>query len=150
MDRRELILERLVTIAGTIGVRKVMRNNIRPAETDLPAVVILDADEAADPDDPGGRGPRAPRRMIMTPQVLILLAENARNVGPTLSEYRVAMVRAVAFDDALTALTTNLRGARLLKTETSLAWGRSMLGEMGLSFAIPYVLEPENLPASTI
>lgn len=143
---RELILQRLVAIAKTIdGIKNVYRNNNRPPEANLPAIVILDGDATAAETDPKNRGSRAPRRMIMTPQLLIILPEKATEVGTTLNGLHDKLIHAVAFDDALTALTTNRLGADLHSIQTSLAWGRSMLGEMGVAFAIPYYLDPAAL-----
>lgn len=142
MDRREEILQRLVVIAKVAGVKKVFRNENTPNETDLPAVIVLDADEKADEGDPEGRGPLGPRRMVMVPQLFIVLPGAAKSVGTTLNGLRALLIDAVASDATLTAMTNNHRGARLLASQTSLAWGRSMMGEMGLSFAIPYLLHP--------
>jgi hypothetical protein len=147
-DTREAILVRLEAIAGTVaGIKKVFRNETTTNETDLPAIIVLDADEKADPTDPEGRGPLAPRRMIMTPQLFIVLPEASKTVGTALNGFRKQLIDAVANDATLTALTINHRGARLVASQTSLAWGRSMMGEMGLSFAIPYLLQPEQATA---
>lgn len=146
MDTREAILQRLLAIAeGIDGIKKVYRNNMRPPESNLPAILVLDGDEAGDENDPRSRGARGPRRMIMTPQLLIVLPEKAADVGTALNGYRAKLINAVATDADLTALTTNRIGAWLHSSQTSLAWGRSMLGEMGVAFAIPYVLDPATL-----
>lgn len=148
MDTREAILQRLVAIAETFkttGIKTVYRNNMRPPEPNLPAILVLDGDEAAAEDDPNSRGSRGPRRMTMTPQLLIVLPETQKDVGTTLNAWRAKLIKAVATDDALMALTTNRVGGRLHSTQTSLAWGRSMLGEMGVAFAIPYYLDPSAL-----
>jgi hypothetical protein len=56
MDTREAILVRLEVIAGTVaGIKKVFRNETTTNETDLPAIIVLDANEKADPTDPEGR-----------------------------------------------------------------------------------------------
>ncbi|ESY72314.1 hypothetical protein X740_33405 [Mesorhizobium sp. LNHC221B00] len=146
MDTREAILARLVEIAGTIDdIKTVYRNSIRPPEPNLPAILVLDGDEAADETDPNSRGSRGPRRMTMTPQLLIVLPEKASEVGTALNACRAKLIRAIATDTELAALTTNHIGGRLHSTQTSLAWGRSMLGEMGVAFAIPYYLDPSTL-----
>lgn len=148
MDSREAILARLVVVAGTVeGIANTFRNQIALNEEDLPAISVLDGDEKADDTDPGGRGPKAPRRMIMMPQMLIYLPKNASLIGTSLNRFRALLVDAVANDDVLTAMTINNHGARLMATQTALAWGRSMLGEMGVSFAIPYVAFPGQLSA---
>lgn len=145
MDVREAILARLVEIAeGIEGVNRVVRNDYSVSDKEV-TLMVLDADEKADEDDPVGRGPLAPRRMTMTPQILIALPKAANEVGPTLNGFRALIIQAVATDTTLTALTTNGRGARLHSSQTSLAWGRSMLGEMGIAFAIPYLLRPDRL-----
>ncbi|QKC83274.1 hypothetical protein [Mesorhizobium sp. NZP2077] len=148
MDAREAILQRLVAIAQTFktdGIKTVYRNNMRPPEPNLPAILVLDGDEVAAEDDPNSRGSRGPRRMTMTPQLLIVLPETQKDVGTTLNAWRAKLIRAIATDTDLMALTTNRIGGRLHSTQTSLAWGRSMLGEMGVAFAIPYYLDPNTL-----
>ncbi|TPI13867.1 hypothetical protein [Mesorhizobium sp. B4-1-1] len=146
MDTREAILVRLVAIAeGIDGIRYVYRNNMRPSEANLPAILVLDGDEAGNENDPNNRGSRGPRRMTMTPQMLIVLPETAEDVGTVLNAYRAKLIKAVATDTGLAALTTNRIGPWLHSTQTSLAWGRSMLGEMGVAFAIPYYLDPAAL-----
>lgn len=149
MDVREAILARLVVIAeGIEGVDRVVRNDYAPNEKQT-TVMVLDADEAADEDDPVGRGPLAPRRMTMTPQMLIAMAKGSGQIGSSLNAIRAALIYAVATDAPLITLTLNGRGARLHSTQTSLAWGRSMLGEMGVAFAIPYLLKPGDLAPPT-
>jgi hypothetical protein len=149
MDTREAILQRLVAIAETFkttrGIKAVYRNNMRPPEANLPAILILDGDEMGDENDPNSRGSRGPRRMTMTPQMLIVLPEKSEDVGTVLNGHRAALIKAIATDADLMALTTNRLGGRLHSTQTSLAWGRSMLGEMGVAFAIPYYLDPATL-----
>ncbi len=145
MDTREAILARLEVIAKVAGVKKVFRNTTTTNETDLPAVIVLDADEKADPTDPEARKPTDPRRMIMTPQLFIVLPEAAKVVGTSLNGLRALLIDAVASDATLTAMTINNRGARLLASQTSLAWGRSMMGEMGISFSIPYLVFPGSI-----
>jgi hypothetical protein len=146
MDVREAILARLVEIAeGIDGITRVTRNEIDLSEVDLPAIAILDGDEMADEADAAGRGPLAPRRMSMTPQMVIMLASAQREVGSTLNGFRALLVHGVTHDDTLTGMTTNGRGARLLGTQTNLAWGRSMKGEMSVQFEIPYILRPDHL-----
>ncbi len=63
-DRREMILARLLEIAvGVDGIVAVFRNKDEISERQRPAIVILDADEAADDADPNSRPSRAPRRV---------------------------------------------------------------------------------------
>lgn len=148
MDVREAILARLVVIAERCGADRVVRNEYAPNEKQ-DTIMLLDGDEAADEDDPVGRSPLAPRRMTMTPQLLIALARGRAQVGTRLNGIRSALIYEVATDAPLIALTLNGRGARLHSTQTSLAWGRSMLGEMGVAFAIPYLLKPGDLAPPT-
>ena len=145
-DPRELILARLVVIAATVpGIRNTFRNQITLNDEEMPAISVLDGDEKADETDPADRGPKGPRRMIMLPQMLIYLPKKASLVGTSLNGFRALLIDAVADDSVLTAMTTKERGARHMTTQTALAWGRSMLGEMGVSFAIPYVAFPGQL-----
>ena len=51
MDKRELLLQRLVAIAQTVpGIRTVARNTDELSEHKRPAIAIFDADESAHAD----------------------------------------------------------------------------------------------------
>ena len=55
-DIREDILARLVAIAAEVpGVVIAGRNRVALSETARPAIIVLDADEAAEEEEPRGR-----------------------------------------------------------------------------------------------
>lgn len=147
-DRREEILTRSFVICQTkiLGIKKAFRNQVEHSESDLPAIALLDGDEKAEsPDMMDNRGPKAARSMIMTPQFMIMVSSSILDAGSLLNEFRGKLIHEMTHDDELTALTKNGIGVRLVSTQTNFAWGRSMTGEMGLSFAIPYMLQPTGL-----
>lgn len=146
MDRREDILARLLVItSGISGVTRAYRNKDEIPETSRPAIVILDGDEAANDGDPDRRPATAPRRITMTPEIYILLAGTPAEVGTDINLIRARFVHAVMTDATLIALTLDGVGIRYEGCATGLARGRSMEGEMGLSFGFTYVLRPAEL-----
>lgn len=151
-DRREEILARSFIIIQTkvTGLKKSFRNNIEHSESDLPLMVLLDGDEKAEsPDMMDNRGPKVARSMIMTPQFMIIVSQSLADVGSLLNEFRGKLIHEMTHDDELTALTKNSIGVRVITTQTNFAWGRSMTGEMGVGFAIPYMLQPTGLSYAT-
>lgn len=145
MDHREAILSRLLEIAaGTEGVVKAYRNQDDIPEKSRPAIVILDGDEAADDSDPS-RPTNAPRRVGMSPEIYILLGSSPESVGSSINLIRARFVKAVMTDATLRGLTLDGDGIRYEGCATGLARGRSMEGEMGVSFTFTYVMRPEKL-----
>lgn len=144
-ERRELILVRLLEIArGIEGIASAFRNRDEISEKQRPAIVILDADEAADDTDPTGRPSRAPRRVAMTPEIYILLGAKPENLGTAINLLRARFLRAVLTDAQLASIVGTNGDIRYEGCATALARGRSMEGEMGVSFSFAYVLRPEE------
>jgi len=147
MDKRELLLQRLVDIAsGLPGIATVTRNQDEISEHKRPAIAIFDADETADEaaerqDHPG----RAPNLVMMTPEVLILLGAAPESVGSALNEVRAKLIKAVLTDAELIALTGSNGRVRYAGCSTHLGHGRSMEASMGVQFSFAYVLRPEQL-----
>ncbi len=145
-DRRELILARLLEIAkGIEGIAAAFRNRDEISETQRPCIVILDADEAADDADPGSRPARAPRRIGMTPEIYIMLGTRPEALGTGINQLRARLIRAVLTDPDLGHLTGPSGAIRYEGCATALARGRTMEGEMGVSFTVSYVLRPDEL-----
>ena len=147
MDKRELILQRLLEVAASVpGVATAVRNQDEISEHRRPAIAVFDSDEAVDEtaerqDHPG----RAPNLVVMTPEVLILLGASPESVGSSLNALRAKLVKAVLTDAQLIALTGTNGRVRYTGCSTHLGHGRSMEGFMGVQFAFAYVLRPEQL-----
>ena len=145
-DRREMILTRLLEIAvGVEGIVAAFRNRDEISEKQRPAIVILDADEAADDADPSSRPSRAPRRVAMTPEIYILLGAKPEELGSVINALRARFVKSVLGDSQLGSIVGTNGDIRYEGCATALARGRSMEGEMGVSFSFTYVLRPEEL-----
>ena len=145
-DRRELILVRLLEIAkGIEGIAGAFRNRDEISEKQRPAIVILDADEAADDADPTTRPSRSPRRVAMTPEIYILLGAKPEELGSVINALRARFVKSVLGDSQLASIVGSNGDIRYEGCATALARGRSMEGEMGVSFSFTYVLRPEEL-----
>src|SRR6185436_2549677 len=145
-DRREAILDRLVQVAGTIvSPGSVFRNTIDIPEQKLPAVAILDGDEEADDSGFGrGRPSNAGTVMALTPHLVLKLQASPEKVGPALSEYRAAILKAILEDASLIALSKD-GDIRYHGMETDLGVGRSMTGGAAFLFEFRYYLRPAKL-----
>jgi hypothetical protein len=145
-DRREMILTRLLKIAvGVDGIVAAFRNKDEISEKQRPAIVILDADEAADDADPTTRPSRSPRRVAMTPEIYILFGAKPEELGSVINALRARFVKSVLGDSQLASIVGSNGDIRYEGCATALARGRSMEGEMGVSFSFTYVLRPEEL-----
>lgn len=145
-DRREMVLARLLEIArGIEGIAAAFRNKDEISEKQRPAIVILDADEAADDADPTSRPSRSPRRVAMTPEIYILLGAKPEELGTVINTLRARLVKTILADAQLAGIIGSNGYVRYEGCATALARGRSMEGEMGVSFSFAYVLRPEEL-----
>jgi len=154
-DRREAILQRLLAVCEATGAPYVFRNRLDLSERQRPAIVILDSDEVAEAGGAGqGRTPRAPVIVSMTPEILILLQDNADRtgsggVGAALNAIRADLLRAILSDTTLKQLTGPNGTIRYEGCATGLSRGRNMEGEMGISLAFEYPLIISELEAGT-
>ena len=145
-DLREEILARLVAIAAEVpGIAMAGRNRIGLSETARPAIVVLDADEAAEEEERASRPGHAPQLVVMTPELFVLAGKPAAEIGAELNAFRRRIVRRVLTDGPLLGLAGPNGFVRYAGCATALAAGRSMEGEMSLSFAIRYVLRPVEM-----
>jgi hypothetical protein len=145
-DLRETILARLVAIAAEVpGVATAGRNRIGLSETARPAIIVLDADEAAEEEERTGRPGHAPQLVVMTPELFVLAGRPAAEIGAELNAIRSRIVRRVLTDGPLLDLAGPNGLIRYAGCATALAAGRSMEGEMSLAFAIRYVLRPVEM-----
>lgn len=147
-DRRELILDRLKTIYGTVdGIKNSYRNRLDVPESQLPALTILDADELVEDQAPDGIGRRAglaPIVVTMTPESYIIGAAKSDKIGSDLNVFRIKLIKAVLGDETLLSLCKD-GDIRYMGFATGLAAGRSMEGEAGISFQFRYVIRPSKL-----
>jgi hypothetical protein len=149
-DNRENILERIKTLAeGLQGVKKAVRNTLDIPESQRPAIVILDADEAPDDADadsrPQGRpGVPAPVIMSMTPEIYLLAGGGGDAVGTSLNSLRIQLIKALYFDQTLLSFCKD-GDIRYMGFSTGFAAGRSIEGEAGISFRFRYVIHPTKL-----
>jgi len=144
-DKREQILVRLTAIAeGLSGVALAGRNDIGIAESKRPAIVILDGNEQAE--EPRSEKPRAPRRVVMSPQIFVMATKDAgSNVGSELNAIRAALVKAAATDATLKSLVGTNGEIQYQGCETGLARGRQVEGEMSVALSFAYILDPADL-----
>lgn len=147
-DVREQILAHLLTIAeGVPSAKMVARNRGSISEGARPAIIILDADEAVEEEELSGRTRPAnsPQMVVMTPEIFVMVSKRAADIGAELNTMRRQIVRRILTDAALRNLLGPNGEVRYAGCGTALATGRSMEGEMALSFAFRYILRPNDL-----
>lgn len=144
-DKREQILVRLLAISeGIDGIVAAFRNKDEISDKQRPCILILDADEAADDGDPR-RQSNSPRRIGMTPEIYVMLGAKPEDIGTKINAIRAKFVKAVLTDTELNTLVGSNGEIRYEGCATALARGRSMEGELGVSFTFVYVLRPDDL-----
>ena len=146
MSVREDILARLGVVASNVaGVVTTARNSDGVSDSQCPAIIIYDADEQADEQDPPSRPANAPRRVSMSPEILVKVVSTPESVGSEMNNILAALQRAVMTDATLLALTAEGRGIRYMGCATQLKIARAMSGDMGVSFMFTYYLKPDSL-----
>lgn len=153
-DNRESILARIVTIlesvaepdagSGEYAFPYVYRNRTEIAENARPCAALLDGEEETLGADTT-RGGVTPIRVVMRPQIMLLLGDKAADVGTRLNRLRASVIHALATDPELSALTAN--DAKVVYEGGGLVVdnGRLVEGALSLSFALTYVLYPSRI-----
>lgn len=158
-DRRAEIIARQFTVlsglnialtAGTIAAGHLVHNRNELPKELVPGVILLDADEVADPrlapPLPAGRQmPPRDKMMRMTTEIYIVLDQRKphnEKVGEDLNLARAAIVFAMLTDRALQDLCGANGEICYDGCVTDLARNRTMQGQMGLSitFVYPFLL----------
>jgi len=143
-DKREQILARLTAVAGGVaGISVAERNGMNLAETQRPAIVVMDGNEQAE--DTTSEKSRAPRRIVMSPLVYVIASGDTGAIGTELNSLRAALVKAVMTDATLISLVGPNGEITYEGCETGLARGRQIEGEMGVHFAFAYILDPSTI-----
>lgn len=144
-DIREAILARLAVLMGdVVSADTVSRNVLVDDDGSKKRITIMEGDEIAAESDPVQRPPNAPRIVHMQPQLILSAQASSEDVGADLSAMRGQVIKLIAADAALIALTLNGRGGRYLGMESDLAFGRAMFGQMALKFDFAYLLRPDQ------
>lgn len=145
-DVREQILSRLVDVLeGVEGFDKVRRNVRDLADWQVTAIV-LDGTEVADEGDAPGRGASGPRRVTLTPSIVIAVQGAPETTGATANTQRARVLKAVLTDAALLALTVNGQSIRFVGSETVVDGGRhEAMHAMNLEFGFTYMLKISDL-----
>lgn len=148
MDRRESILARLLEIASDIeGIKRAWRHKGRLTEDARPAIVILDADETAEEEGnvSSSRPSDLSRRVVMTPEIYIMLGSSLEDVGTDINAMRAKFLKAVMLDAELREIVGTNGHFKYEGCATGLGEGRTMEGEMGVSISFTYVLKYAEL-----
>jgi hypothetical protein len=145
-DPRESIMFRLEEIAAGI-VDRVYRNVVDIPEGSGPAIAILEGEESQVEtlaERANKRRAGGPIVMEARPQFYILEGKPKERIGPALNALRKQAIRAVMTDSELIAMARDGLITYVGMT-TGLALGRTMRAEAGLTFAIQYVIRPEQI-----
>ncbi len=147
-DRREEILVRMLGILSAVeGSSNAFRNRSDVHESLRPCIVLVDGDEEAEQQD-SNRAGRTPRRVRMTPHVLLMAGGPAETIGTQLNDLRKQAIYELCSDAQLKALSLQdndvvYEGAQMIMDE-----GRRIEGVMVLVFTVTYLLRPIDLAAS--
>lgn len=153
IDRRELILERLVELAAEeyISARTVVRNRALLKQDVRPAIAILDGDEVARLTGDGlgrgvgGRVGMTPQLITMRPQIYFILdSRKVQNVGvgQDVNIFRMTLVRVIAQDQRLLYILGSNGSMAYMGLTTDLKSGSRLDGEALVEFAFTYLLDP--------
>lgn len=155
LDKREIILERMLALLGTVNSAtpplNVFRNRAEIPTEKLPALVLLDGKESLkNPAMPHTRGGAiVPSLFDLTPQVFIVLRPrddiNNTGVGEELSGLRMQVLKAFIQDGDLQGLLGSNGEINYLGHDTDLQTGSTVLGQMQLNFQLTYVFDPNDL-----
>jgi hypothetical protein len=151
-DRREQILVRLLAIGAALdGIVTATRNTLLTDEDARPAFQVIDADETVDDNDnpaPARQPPPGaarPVRVGMTPELYISIGAPPETVGTELNAFRAALIKAVMLDAELRSIVGENGHVRYEGMATGLSRGRTMEGEIGVSFTFVYPLRMGDL-----
>lgn len=148
-DVRELIIDRLVGIGNEIPEFGYVARNVVAIDDDqdvtLPAYIVLDGDEGAIDDEPHKRPATVPRRVEMTPLILLAFADKPETLGTDLNTLRALLIKNVLSDGTLRSLVDRF-GIRYDGMETPRhESGRLMIGQRFIRFTFTYLLKPDEL-----
>lgn len=146
-DKREQILSAIFdTLQSVDGFETCSRNRDQLPADKRPALILLDGDESAKRDADGrGRVAASPNRIIMTPEVFIVLDTRKpknESIGQDLNALRAAVLKALLTTSAITDLCENVFYTGCI---TDLAKDRVMDGQVGLAIEYTYLLKPNEL-----
>lgn len=148
-DRREAILARVQQIAiSVIGKpESVVRNNSDFSTTPRPVVVILDGDESSKDGEVQNRPANKPRRITMTPTIVILKSGPPSTVGTDANALRAQLIKAIFTDATLLGfvLDGNDRGIEYHGCSPNFTQGEVIEGDVSLNISFTYPLRIEEL-----
>lgn len=151
-DRREQILVRLMELGAAVpGIISTHRNSLSVDEEDLPAFVLLDADEEDVVLPPReGRGPPSTYPITMvayTPEMYLMDGRPVgdTNVGTSVNVLRASFLKALLNDATLKSIIGPNGSIRYRGCATGLSIGRSMQGEMSIYVTFTFPLIPDDL-----
>lgn len=155
MDKRELILQQLRVVLGTMpgfSPAQVYRNRgeFDDKHTKLPIAILLDGSERKLSEARSGRETgMLPAIFLLSPQIFTIiepkLLEKADDYGPELSGIRMNLLKAISQDSALRSLLGSNGGIDYQGADTDMQTGRSMEGQIQFNFGFRYVFNPSDL-----
>lgn len=147
MSIREQYISTITTLMeGVPGVQTVLRNSMVLDDTALPAIIILEGDEyALEADNTARRGGRAPRRVHLNPQILVIADDAPEEVGTILNGIAFEVQKAIELSPELHTIAAAHDGfIKYESMETQFGVGRAMIGMIGIKFTFGYTLQPNR------
>jgi hypothetical protein len=151
MDRRELILARLLAIAvDIVGVDRAVRNTNEITGKTAPAIVINDGDEHVHEDSNAPRNalgnPAVMREFVqMEPSIQFLVGLPMKDVGTTINQYRAQIVPTIVQDSQLASAVSGDGEIRYTGCTMETQHGEKREGRMLLHFMFIYPLSVTEL-----
>lgn len=146
MDRRELIMARMLTVLADIaGVETAARNLDEIADIKTPAIVLYDGDEnALDLERAVGDKPNT---VIAEPVIVLSLKDVPEASGTMANAFVLEIKKSLLFDSELATLcgVTTRSGIRYMGiSENSLTPGRATVVTLNLHFNATYAFQPSE------
>lgn len=156
MSKREDILSRLLVVLSTIpGITAAYRDRAELPDDKLPAAILLDGGEfIVEQELPKHKFVKMPPALFtIAPQVFVILRPRddmsnetldgvAAPVGPELSDYLDKVIDAVVNDPTLLSLVGSNGQIFYRGSDTDMGTGRSIVGQLQVSFEFTYVFIP--------
>lgn len=153
--KREQILARLEVLLATIpGITAAYRNRAEFPDDKLPAAVLLDGSERIIEQVAQYKSVRMPPAiMVLMPQVFVILKPRddlsnttlggiSAPIGEELSTYLDRVITAVVNDPTLVSLVGSNGQISYRGSETDMATGSSIVGQLRVDFDFHYVFMP--------
>lgn len=150
-DVREQILTRLSAVAGLAAAAvdvsdsvTVGRNKTQLSDSARPAIIVMDGSEQTEDGYGRGRPSTTPIIVTMRPEVWVFAGALPEDIGELMSAFRATIIKKVLTDPDLLNMSKD-GDLRYEGCTTRFTSGARIEGDLGVMFALRYVLRPTEL-----